>query len=82
VGGVILYKQLLEAAEAKIPNTPVLINAVAKRVRQLHAGQRPYIKPEKGDEAEDIALREIAEGKIIVEIDFSAMTENKDESEG
>ena len=70
-----MNKKLLKAAQERIPHTPVLINAVSKRVRQLHAGHRPYVKPEKGDETEDIALREIAEGKIIVEIDFSAVGE-------
>lgn len=67
-----MNKELLKAAAARMPNVPILINAVSKRVRQLYAGHRPYVKPERGEEAEDIALREIAEGKLTVEIDFSA----------
>ena len=53
---------------------------VSKRVRQLNAGFRPYVKPESPDEdKQDTALREIAEGKIIAEIDFSAAVEEPSE---
>jgi DNA-directed RNA polymerase subunit omega len=62
----------MEAAKARVPNPPVLINMVSKRVRQLNAGLRPYVRPSHPDESKlDIALREIAEGKIVAEIDFS-----------
>lgn len=64
---------LLEAAKARVPSIPVLINMVSKRVRQLNAGFRPYVKPAfPGEEKLDIALREIAEGTIIAEMDFGA----------
>ena len=68
-----MNKQLLKAASLKIPNVPVLVNAVSRRVKQLYSGHRPYVKPGQNEEAEDIALREIAEGKLTVEIDFSAV---------
>jgi DNA-directed RNA polymerase subunit omega len=65
--------ELLEQAKAKVPSTPVLVNMVSKRVRQLIAGMRPYIKPDSPNEDKlDIALREIAEGKIIAEMEFAA----------
>ena len=65
--------ELLEAAKARIPSTPVLVNVVSKRVRQLNAGFRPYVRPgHPNEEKVDIALREIAEGKIIAEIEFAA----------
>ena len=64
---------LLEQAKAKVPSTPVLVNMVSKRVRQLIAGMRPYVKPDSPNEDKlDIALREIAEGKIIAEMEFAA----------
>jgi DNA-directed RNA polymerase subunit omega len=67
-----LNVELLDAAKSRVPNVPVLINMVSKRVRQLNAGFRPYLKPAHPDESKlDIALREIAGGKIIAEIDFS-----------
>lgn len=65
--------ELLDQAKLRIPSVPVLVNMVSKRVRQLNAGMRPYIKPKSPDEDKlDIALREIAEGKIIAEMDFTA----------
>jgi DNA-directed RNA polymerase subunit omega len=65
--------ELLEQAKARIPSTPVLVNMVSKRVRQLIAGMRPYVKPASINEDKlDIALREIAEGKIIAEMEFAA----------
>lgn len=64
--------ELLEQAKSRIPNVPVLINMVSKRVRQLNSGFRPYIKPLHPNEDKlDIALREIGEGKLIAEMEFS-----------
>ncbi len=68
-----MNKLLLKDAQARIPNVSVFVNTVSKRVRQLQAGHRPYLKPNRGEEAEDVALREIAANKFTVEIDFSAM---------
>ena len=65
--------ELLDQAKARVPSTPVLVNMISKRVRQLIAGMRPYVKPSSPNEDKlDIALREIAEGKIIAEMDFAA----------
>ena len=73
--------QLLEAAKARVGSVPVLINMVSKRVKQLNAGFRPYIKPSGPDEDRlDIALREIAEGKIIAEMSFETQGTEKDKS--
>jgi DNA-directed RNA polymerase subunit omega len=70
-GGIVLNVELLEAARERIASVPVLINAVSKRVRQLSAGMRPYVKPRsQNEEKVDIALREIAEGKLVAEIEF------------
>jgi DNA-directed RNA polymerase subunit omega len=62
----------LNAAKRRIPNSSVLINVVSKRVKQLIFGDRPLVKPLHADEdIEDIVLREIADGKLVAEIDFS-----------
>ena len=69
--------ELLEVAKSRVPSVPVLVNMVSKRVRQLNAGFRPYVKPNSPDEEKlDIALREIADGKLIAEMDFDAVAES------
>ena len=65
--------ELLEAARTCVPSVPILVNMISKRVKQLNAGMRPYVKPLSQEEDKlDIALREIAEGKIIAELEDSA----------
>lgn len=59
----------LESAKARVPDVPLLINLVSRRVRQLNSGQRPLVKPDFPlMERLDIALKEIAEGKLTAEI--------------
>jgi len=59
----------LEGAKARIPDVPLLINLVSRRVRQLNSGQRPLVKPDFPlMERLDIALKEIAEGKLSAEV--------------
>jgi DNA-directed RNA polymerase subunit omega len=66
--------ELLEQARNRIPSVPVLVNMVSQRVRQLNEGMRPLVKPLSPDEDRlDIVLREIAEGKLIAEVDFDAL---------
>lgn len=69
--------ELLNQAKERVPSVPVLINMVSKRVRQLNSGFKPYVKPASPNEDKlDIALREIAEGTLIAEIEFAATPEN------
>ena len=66
--------ELIEKAKVRFPSVPVLVNLVSKRVRQLNLGERPLVKPLSPDEDKaDIALREIAEGLLISEVDFGAI---------
>jgi DNA-directed RNA polymerase subunit K/omega len=66
----------LETARQRVPSVSVLINMISFRVRQLIAGQRPLIKPENQfEEKEDTAIREIADGKLVAEIDFARTTD-------
>ena len=70
--------ELLEQAKAKIGSVPILVNMVSKRVKQLNVGMRPYVMPESQEEDKiDIALREIAEGKLAYEIDEDALKERE-----
>ena len=64
--------QLPQAAKRRVPNISVLINMISMRVRQLIKGQRPLIKPDNpNEELENIVLKEVAEGKLVAEIDFT-----------
>lgn len=68
---------LLDKAKERVPSVPVLINMLSKRVRQLNSGLRPYIKPAFPNEDKlDIAMREIAEGVLIAEIEFAPSPES------
>ena len=70
--------ELLESAKNRIHSVPVLINMVSRRVRQLNAGFRPYVKPEHPNEDKlDVALREITEGKLIAEMEFAPAPEGE-----
>lgn len=69
-------KKNIADAQLEMKDPPVLVNAVSKRVRQLCAGDRPYVKPSPGDDPEDVALRELAGGKLTIEIDLSEAAEN------
>jgi DNA-directed RNA polymerase subunit omega len=77
-----LNTKYLDEAKARVPSVPVLVNMVSKRVKQLNSGFRPYVKPQSQDEEKiDIALREIAEGKLIAEMDFTGIASaGKEES--
>ena len=71
--------KLLNAAHEKIPSVPVLVNLISKRERELINGAKPLIKPESLDVDKcDIALQEVAEGKLVAEIDFDAIAKAED----
>jgi DNA-directed RNA polymerase subunit omega len=62
----------LERAKERVNNTPLLINMVSRRVRQLNQGKRPLVKPDDLRMPNvDIALKEIAEGKLASETTFT-----------
>ena len=66
--------QILNQAKERVPNIPLLINIVSKRVRQLNAGHRPMVKPDPSMSNMDVALTEVAEGKLTAEISFTPPT--------
>ena len=79
--------ELLKKAHEKIPSVPVLVNLVSKRERELINDAKPLVNPttlltdddiKKGRSAldvdkADVALAEVAEGRLIAEIDFDAI---------
>jgi DNA-directed RNA polymerase subunit omega len=58
----------LREAKAKIPDPNVLINVISRRVKQLKRGSRPLVESLEKLSPEDIALREVIEGKITYEL--------------
>ena len=71
--------ELLKKAHEKIPSVPVLVNLISKREKELINGAKPLIKPKSLDVDKcDIALQEVAEGKLIAEIDFDAIARAED----
>ncbi len=60
--------EYLFSAREVIPDPYILINVVSRRVKQLRRGSRPLVESLEKLLPEDIALREIAEGKIGYEL--------------
>lgn len=58
----------IEAAQKIIPDPNILINVVSRRVKQLKYGNKPLVESLERLSPEDIALREIIEGKIAYEL--------------
>jgi len=74
-----MNQELVAQAKAQIPSTPVLVNMVSQRVKQLNTGMRPYVMPLSPDEDKlDIALREIAQGKLTYENDAEAVAQDEE----
>ena len=61
---------LIKAASEVITNQQILVNMVSRRVRQLSLGHRPLVVCAPGLRAADIALTEIANGKLTFESTF------------
>jgi DNA-directed RNA polymerase subunit K/omega len=70
-----LNTRYLEKAKEHIPNVPLLINVISKRVRQLNGGHRPLVKPDDLRMTSlDLALKEVAEGTLTAEMGFRPVT--------
>ena len=65
--------ELLDKAKARVSSIPVLVNLCSLRVKQINQGMRPLVRPEPGEETIDTVLREIAEGKLVSQVDFEAL---------
>jgi DNA-directed RNA polymerase subunit omega len=62
---------LVAAALEVVPNQQILVNMISRRVRQLTIGHRPLVEFAPGLREADIALTEIAKGKLSYESTFS-----------
>lgn len=61
---------LVKAASEIIVSPQILVNMVSRRVRQLTLGHRPLVVCAPGLREADIALTEIANGKLTYESTF------------
>ena len=62
--------ELVQAASKVVTSPQILVNMVSRRVRQLTVGHRPLVVCAPGLGAADIALTEIANGKLTFESTF------------
>ena len=68
----------LKAASAIIKDPNILVNVVSKRVKQLKYGSQPMIDSLEKLLPEDIALKEIVDGKLKYEVEeIKASTSGK-----
>ena len=59
--------ELVKAAAKVVHNQQILVNMVSRRVRQLTLGHRPMVEFAPGLGHADVALMEIATGKLSFE---------------
>ena len=78
-----MNEKYLEMAAKRVPDTRVLINGISKRATQLARGAHPLIALTPGQDIEflDIALREVAEGKIDIGSPYTDQQEAEAEAE-
>jgi len=60
--------EYLKEAQKIITDPNILINVVSRRVKQLKFGMKSLVESLEKLEPEDIALREVIEGKIDYEL--------------
>lgn len=70
-GDNILRDDYLQQAQEVITDPMILVNVVSRRAKQLKSGYKPLIESLERLSAEDMALREIIEGKITYQLDES-----------
>jgi DNA-directed RNA polymerase subunit omega len=62
-----MKEEYIKEAQKVITDPNVLINVVSRRVKQLRRGSRPLVESLEKLASEDVALREIIDGKISFE---------------
>lgn len=73
-----MKSHLVQAALEVVPSQQILVNMVSRRVRQLSMGHRPMVEFVPGLGHADVALSEIAAGKLAYESTYKQNGEAKD----
>ncbi len=60
--------EFLKEAQTKVSDPNILINIVSRRVKQLKSGYKPLVESLERLDPEDVALREVIEGKISYQL--------------
>ena len=68
-GDITLRDDYLAEAQKIITDPMILVNVVSRRAKQLKNGYKPLVESLERLTAEDMALREIMEGKINYQLD-------------
>lgn len=68
-GDSTLRDDYLSEAQKVITDPMILVNVVSRRAKQLKSGYKPLVESLERLSAEDMALREIIEGKINYQLD-------------
>lgn len=63
-----LRDDYIQEANKIITDPNILINVISRRVKQLKYGQKPLVESLERLSYEDVALREVIEGKIDYEL--------------
>lgn len=63
-----MKENLIREARKVVPDPNTLINLVSVRVRQFKQGVKPLVESLERLDPEEIALKEIIEGKITYEL--------------
>ncbi|MEI6107071.1 MAG: DNA-directed RNA polymerase subunit omega [Opitutae bacterium] len=63
--------EYIREAQKVISDPNILINVISRRVKQLRRGSRPLVESLEKLSPEDVALREVIEGKISYELHTS-----------
>ena len=68
----------MKAATAIVKDPNILVNIISKRVKQLKFGSLPMIESLEKLSLEDIALKEVMDGKLTYEVEtIAAKTSGK-----
>ena len=73
-----MNEEYLKRAQATVGDVRLFINGVAKRAAELARGARPLVpmRPDDGRTNLDIALLEVAEGRVVIKPNAAVVAEN------